>query len=107
MIQLVCGKQGAGKTKQLIDMANTLAKTNGVWLMELIRKRYRHLLALQARLDEERATCTPFASAASALRAAPSGPSADAKGVQPPRLPTSASNLSAITHLAKASVSSS
>ena len=28
MIQLVCGKQGAGKTKQLIDMANTLAKTN-------------------------------------------------------------------------------
>ena len=28
MIQLVTGKQGAGKTKALIDMANTLAKTN-------------------------------------------------------------------------------
>ena len=85
---------------------DTLAKTNSVYLMELIGKRYRHLLALQARLDEERATCPPCASAASALRAAPSGPSADAKGGQPPRLPTSASNLSAITHLAKASVSS-
>lgn len=28
MIQLVTGKQGAGKTKALIDMANSLAKTN-------------------------------------------------------------------------------
>lgn len=28
MIQLVTGSQGAGKTKTLIDMANTLAKTN-------------------------------------------------------------------------------
>ncbi|MBQ7059588.1 MAG: twitching motility protein PilT [Firmicutes bacterium] len=28
MIQLVIGKQGAGKTKTLVEMANTLAKTN-------------------------------------------------------------------------------
>lgn len=28
MIQLVAGRQGAGKTKTLIDMANALAKTN-------------------------------------------------------------------------------
>ncbi len=27
MIQLIAGRQGAGKTKQLIDMANALAKT--------------------------------------------------------------------------------
>ena len=28
MIQIIAGLQGAGKTKTLIDMANTLAKTN-------------------------------------------------------------------------------
>ncbi|MBR3404943.1 MAG: twitching motility protein PilT, partial [Firmicutes bacterium] len=28
MIQLIAGRQGAGKTKALIDMANTLVKTN-------------------------------------------------------------------------------
>ena len=85
----------------------TLANTNGVWLMELIGKRYRRLLALQAELDGERAARTPFASAASALRAAPSGSSADANGVRPPPLPTSVPRSSAITHRAKASVSSS
>ena len=86
---------------------DTLAKTNGVWLMELIRKRYRHLLALQARLDGERETVTPFASAASALRAAPSGASAAAKGVTAPSRSTPAPDKPKTTRRSQCSVSSS
>ena len=60
---------------------DTLAKTNGVWLMELIGKRYRHLLSLQKQMDNGRTVATPAAAAALALRAAPPGPPASATRV--------------------------
>lgn len=67
----------------------TLARTNGVRLMELIGKRYRRLMALRRLLEEEPATVCAVAAADSALRAAPPGPSAAATAQTPARRPGS------------------
>lgn len=55
----------------------TLEKTNGVWLMELIRKRRRHLLALKRKLECAEPSTGGGASSSSdsPLRGAPSGTS--------------------------------
>ena len=67
----------------------TLARTNGVRLMELIGKRYRRLMALRRLLEEEPAPVCAVAAADSALRAAPPGPSAAATAQTPARRPGS------------------
>ena len=86
---------------------DTLAKTNGVGLMELIGKRYRRLLSLQEKLDKGRTVATPVAAAVSALRAAPPGPSAAATGVATQPCQTSKRKQSGKGLPEKASVSSS
>ena len=63
----------------------TLARTNGVRLMELIGKRYRRLMALRRLLEAEAAPVCAVAAADSALRAAPPGPSAAATAQTPAR----------------------
>ena len=58
--------------KRLLD---TQKNTNGVWLMELIRKRYARLLALKRKLENEKKSSHGYAgsSSASPLRGAPAG----------------------------------
>lgn len=73
----------------------TLERTNGVRLMELIGKRYRHLLALRRKLCGEELPVCAVAAADSALCAAPSGPSASATAQTPTGRTGSASMPSA------------
>lgn len=39
------------ETPERRGIRKALENTNGVWLMELIRKRYRHLLAMKRKLE--------------------------------------------------------
>ncbi|MBP5786771.1 MAG: transposase family protein, partial [Kiritimatiellae bacterium] len=63
------------RAKKAIE--DTLAHTNGVWLMELLRKRYRHLLALKRELGRGKPSTGGGAgsSSDSPLRGAPPGTS--------------------------------
>ena len=63
----------------------TLESTNGIWLMELIRKRYRHLLELKRKLEHAKASTGRGApsSSDSPLRGAPSGTSSSFAAPQP------------------------
>jgi len=73
----------------------TMANTNGVWLMELIRKRRRHLLALKRKLErpELSAGGTAGPSSDSPLRGAPPGTSSSIPA-PPPAAPATLSPVS-------------
>ena len=75
--------------KRLLD---TLKNTNGVWLMELIRKRYSHLLALKRKLEKEKKSSNGCegSSSASPLRGAPAGAAFSSPSHPSPALGTTA-----------------
>ena len=73
----------------------TMANTNGVWLMELIRKRRRHLLALKRKLDHPEHSTDGDAgpSSDSPLRGAPPGTSSSIPA-PPPAAPATPAPVS-------------
>lgn len=70
-------ESGALTERDRKRIEETMANTNGVWLMELIRKRRRHLLALKRKLDHPEHSTDGDAgpSSDSPLRGAPPGTS--------------------------------
>ena len=88
-------ESGALTERDRKRIEETMANTNGVWLMELIRKRRRHLLALKRKLDHPEHSTDGDAgpSSDSPLRGAPPGTSSSIPA-PPPAAPATPAPVS-------------